>query len=59
MALGVIHAIIKDFRGTSTHDGYSGAHFVSFDGVTFNATKPALAYGIHHLWTDGKVRTQV
>eukprot|EP00730_Choanoeca_flexa_P003750 TRINITY_DN11492_c6_g1_i7.p1 TRINITY_DN11492_c6_g1~~TRINITY_DN11492_c6_g1_i7.p1 ORF type:complete len:381 (+),score=61.27 TRINITY_DN11492_c6_g1_i7:147-1289(+) len=55
---GVIHAIIKDFRGLVTHDGYSGAHFVSYDGVAYNATQPALAYGVEHLWSDGKVRTQ-
>lgn len=41
-----------------THDGYSGAHAVSVDGIHYNVTQPALAYGISHLWSDGKTRIQ-
>lgn len=53
------HLIVKDFQGTVTHQGYSGAHATSEDGHTFNFTNPAFAYGVEHLWSDGVDRFQV
>ena len=55
---GYFHLVIKDFQGHWTHDGYSGAHAISADGVTWNLTQPALAYTTTHIWTDGITRTQ-
>lgn len=40
----VYHMILKDAAGTVTHEGYSGAHAVSKDGVTWSFTDPPLAY---------------
>ena len=55
---GFFHLVIKDFQGHWTHDGYSGAHAISIDGVTWNLTQPALAYTTTHVWSDGVTRTQ-
>ncbi len=54
---GAYHLIFKDNHGTLTHDGYSGAHAYSLDGIHFTVTTPALAYGTTHRWSDGQVRT--
>ena len=54
---GVFHLIIKDGAGHFTHAGYSGMHWVSVDGVSWNATEPALAYTTTHVWSDGRTRT--
>ena len=51
------HIVIKDGDGTVTHAGYSGAHAISADGVSYSWTKPALAYTTTHKWSDGKTRT--
>ncbi|EDQ85034.1 uncharacterized protein MONBRDRAFT_12288 [Monosiga brevicollis MX1] len=50
------HLIIKDEYGTVTHDGYSGAHFISPDGIHYNVTTPALSYWTSHVWSDGRTR---
>jgi hypothetical protein len=55
---GFLHLVVKDFSGVVTHDGYSGAHAISTDGVTWNFTSPALAYTTTHKWSDGVVRKQ-
>ena len=55
---GIFHLVFKDFDGHYTHDGYSGAHATSIDGVNWDVTSPALAYTTTHTWSDGKVRTQ-
>jgi hypothetical protein len=52
------HLIFKDFAGSVTHAGYSGAHAISKDGIHWNFTNPALAYTTTHLWDDGKTRRQ-
>ena len=57
-ATGFYHLLFKDFSGTVTHEGYSGAHAVSEDGVHWAFTQPALAYTTTHLWSDGVVRKQ-
>ena len=58
-ASGTLHLLIKDFHGTATHHGYSGAHLYSLDGVKWNFTEPAFAYDTTNLWSDGVVRRQV
>lgn len=55
---GFFHLVFKDFNGHFTHAGYSGAHAISADGVTWNVTAPALAYTTTHVWSDGVLRTQ-
>jgi hypothetical protein len=56
---GAFHLVFKDFRGTFSHAGYSGAHAVSIDGgLTWQVTAPALAYTTTHVWSDGVRRTQ-
>lgn len=57
-ATGFYHLIFKDFAGAITHAGYSGAHAVSKDGITWAFTSPALAYTTVHKWDDGKTRKQ-
>jgi hypothetical protein len=57
-ANGVYRLILKDFKGTVTHAGYSGAHAVSTDGVNFEFVKDPLAYTTTHTWSDGKARSQ-
>ena len=52
----VYHMILKDNAGSVTHAGYSGAHAVSTDGITWEFTDPPLAYLPHHIWSDGKTR---
>jgi len=54
----VYQLIFKDFQGTYTHAGYSGAHAVSVDGYNWEVTEPALAYITTHTWDDGKIRKQ-
>jgi hypothetical protein len=55
---GFYHLVVKDFHGEVTHSGYSGAHAISEDGLTWSFTTPALAYSTTHVWDDGKTRTQ-
>ena len=55
---GYFHLVFKDFAGHWTGDGYSGAHAISLDGVSWNLTQPALAYTRTHVWSDGVSRTQ-
>ena len=57
-ATGFYHLIFKDFSGSITHAGYSGAHAISADGVNWAYTAPALAYTTTHVWSDGRIRTQ-
>lgn len=56
---GLFHLIFKDCNGFYTHHGYSGAHAISADGVTWTVAAPALAYETTHVWSDGVVRKQV
>jgi hypothetical protein len=54
-----VHMLIKDFHGTVTHAGYSGAHAYSTDdGLTWQFTDPPLAYETVNMWSDGKTRKQ-
>ncbi|XP_062522450.1 uncharacterized protein LOC134197190 [Corticium candelabrum] len=54
-----VHMFVKNFRGTVTHAGYSGAHAYSKDnGHTWQFTSPPLAYSTVNTWSDGKIRKQ-